>query len=202
MNKGLITLGVIGFIFLLIGFNACNSRNQMVVRNENVTATWKQVEVAYQRRMDLIPNIVQTVQGYADFEKSTLVDVTNARANATKITIDPSKLDEESMQKFEQAQGAISSTLGRLLAVAENYPDLKANEGFNDLRVELEGTENRIAKARNDFNDVVRDYNTYIQIFPRSIWAGLFHFNTRPYFSAQEGADQAPKVKFDFKDNK
>jgi LemA protein len=202
MNKGLLVLGIIGFILLLGGCNACNSYNGMVEKNEAVTAQWQQVENVYQRRMDLIPNLVQTVQGYADFEKSTLTDVVNARANATKVTVDASKLDAESMAKFEQAQGALTSTLGRLLAVAENYPDLKAEKGFSDLRVQLEGTENRITQERKKFNETAQDFNVLIKRFPKNIWAGLFGFKERPYFHMQEGADTAPKVEFNFKDEK
>jgi LemA protein len=202
MNKGLLVFGILGFILLLGGCNGCNSYNSMVEKNEAVTAQWQQVENVYQRRMDLIPNLVQTVQGYADFEKSTLTAVIDARANATKVTIDPSKLDEESLAKFEQAQGALSSTLSRLLVVAEQYPDLKANQGFSDLRVQLEGTENRITQERKKFNEAAQDFNVFIKRFPKNIWAGLFGFRERAYFHMQEGADQAPKVEFNFKDEK
>lgn len=200
MNKTFITLGVIGLLVLLLLRSGCNSYNNMVTKNESVTAQWQQVENVYQRRMDLIPNIVATVQGYADFEKSTLTDVINARANASKVTIDASKLDEASLEKFQQAQGQLTSTLSRLMVVSEQYPDLKANQGFSDLRVQLEGTENRIANERMKFNAAAQDFNTYIQTFPRNIWAGMFHFDKRAYFTMQEGADTAPKVKFDLKD--
>ena len=201
MSKGLVW-GIIGLVFFLLLFNGCSSYNNMVTKNEAVTAQWQQVENVYQRRMDLIPNIVSTVQGYADFEKSTLTDVINARSNATKVTIDASKLDEASLQKFQDAQGALSSTLSRLMVVAEQYPDLKANQGFSDLRVQLEGTENRIAQERKTFNEMAQDFNTYIQRFPKNIWAGMFHFEKRAYFKMQEGADTAPKVQFNFKDEK
>jgi LemA protein len=202
MSKGLVIFGILGFILLLGGCNGCSSYNGMVEKNEAVTAQWQQVENVYQRRMDLIPNLVQTVQGYADFEKSTLTDVVNARANATKVTIDASKLDEESLKKFEQAQGTLSSTLSRLMVVAEQYPDLKANQGFSDLRTQLEGTENRITQERKKFNETAQDFNVFIKRFPKNIWAGMFGFDERAYFHMQQGADTVPKVNFNFKDEK
>lgn len=198
MKKSSIILGVVVFLIALLGMNACGSYNSMVEKNETVTAQWQQVENQYQRRMDLIPNIVNTVQGQADFEKSTLQAVIEARAAATQIKLDPSKLDEESMQKFQAAQGQLSSALSRLLVVSENYPDLKANQGFSELRTELEGCENRIANERMKFNNTAQDFNTYIQKFPRNIWAGMFGFSKRAYFEMKEGADTTPTVKFDF----
>lgn len=198
MKKSSIALGVIVFILLLLGMNACSSYNNMVEKNETVTSQWQQVENQYQRRMDLIPNIVNTVQGQADFEKSTLQAVIEARASATQIKLDPSKLDEASMQKFQAAQGQLTSALSRLLAVAENYPDLKTNQGFSELRTELEGCENRIANERMKFNNTAQDFNTYVQKFPKNIWAGIFGFNKRAYFEMKEGADTTPTVKFDF----
>jgi LemA protein len=202
MNKGLLTIGIVFLILTMAGCNACNSYNTMVTKNEGVTAQWQQVENVYQRRMDLIPNLVQTVQGYADFEKSTLTDVVNARANATKVTIDPSKMTAEDMARFEQAQGTLSNTLSRLLVVAEQYPTLQAEKGFSDLRVQLEGSENRITQERKKFNDVAQDFNTYVKRFPKNIWARIFNFDERPYFKMKEGADEAPKVEFNFKDEK
>jgi len=198
MKKSSIALGVIVFILLLLGMNACSSYNNMVEKNETVTSQWQQVENQYQRRMDLIPNIVNTVQGQADFEKSTLQAVIEARASATQIKLDPSKLDEASMQKFQAAQGQLTSALSRLLAVAENYPDLKTNQGFSELRTELEGCENRIANERMKFNNTAQDFNTYVQKFPKNIWAGIFGFNKRAYFEMKEGADTTPTVKFEF----
>lgn len=202
MKKSSIAIGVIVFIILLLGMNACSSYNTMVEKNEAVTSQWQQVENQYQRRLDLIPNIVNTVQGQADFEKSTLQAVIEARASATQIKLDPSNLDEASMEKFQAAQNQLSSALSRLLVVSENYPQLQANGAFAELRAELEGCENRIANERMKFNNVAQDFNTYVQRFPKNIWAGMFNFKTRAYFHMKEGADTAPSVKFDFKDKK
>jgi LemA protein len=198
MKKSSIAIGILVFMLLLIGMNGCSSYNNMVEKNETVTSQWQQVENQYQRRMDLIPNIVNTVQGQADFEKSTLQAVIEARASATQIKLDPSKLDEASMQKFEAAQAQLSGALSRLLAVAENYPNLQTNQGFSELRTQLEGTENRIANERMKFNMTAQDFNTYVQKFPKNIWAGLFGFNKRAYFEMKEGADTTPTVKFNF----
>ena len=200
MNKGLVTLGVIGIIVLLLGFNGCNSYNNMNGLEKDVAAKWSTVENAYQRRNDLIPNLVAVVKNYADFEKSTLTAVVEARAKATQVTIDPSKLDEASIKKYQEAQGAVTSTLGRLLAVAENYPDLKANTNFLDLQTQLEGTENRITTERNNFIESVRVYNTSISMFPRKIWASMFGFKEHATFQMTEGADKAPDVGKIFKD--
>jgi LemA protein len=199
MNKSVITLGVIGVLLLLLVMNGCNSYNKMVDLNEKVTESWQQVENQYQRRMDLIPNLVSTVQGYADFEKSTLREVIDARSNAFGVKVDPNNLDPESLQKFAQAQNNLSGALGRLMVLVERYPDLKANQGFSDLRVQLEGTENRIATARQDFNTNVKDLNVLVQRFPSKIWAGIFGFEKRAYFESKDGAENAPEVKFDFK---
>jgi LemA protein len=193
----IILIAVVG-IFLLFFMNGCSTYNAMVGLNEGVTAQWQQVENQYQRRMDLIPNIVSTVQGEADFEKSTLQALVEARAKATQVTIDPSNLNEENIAKFKAAQGEISSALGRLLAVAENYPNLKTNAGFADLRVSLEGCENRISNERMKYNNVAQDFNTKVQKFPGVIWARIFGFNKRAYFEAEAGAEKAPSVKFDF----
>jgi LemA protein len=197
--KSTVILAVVFGLLALFGMNACSSYNGLVEKNEAVTSQWQQVENQYQRRMDLIPNIVNTVQGQADFEKSTLEAVVNARASATKIQINPDKLDEASMQKFQAAQGEVSSALSRLLMVSENYPDLKTNQGFSELRTTLEGTENRIANERMRFNQVAQDFNTYVQRFPKNIWAGMFGFGKRAYFTMEKGADKTPNVKFDFK---
>ncbi len=192
-----IVLGVIGVLLLMVMLNGCNTYNRLSKMDENVTSTWQNVEVVYQRRADLIPNLVEVVKGYANFEKSTLEAVIAARASATQIKIDPSKLDEASMKKFMDAQGAVSSSLGRLLAVAENYPDLKANQNFLDLQAQLEGTENRIAEERRTFNDVVKALNTDIRTFPTKVWAGMFGIEKRAYFESDAGSEKAPKIKFD-----
>ena len=172
--KKLIVLGGIGIFFSILFFSGCGSYNNLVRLDKGATAQWSQVENAYQRRNDLIPNLVAVVKNYADFEKSTLEAVINARASATKITIDPSKLDGESLKKFQQAQGEVSSALGRLLVVSENYPNLKANQNFLDLQTQLEGTENRISNERRIFIEAIQAYNTAVSLFPGNIFAGMF----------------------------
>lgn len=192
MKKGLIILAIVVSIFLW----AKSTYNGMVEKQEAVESAWSQVENVYQRRADLIPNLVATVKGYAAHEQQTLENVVSARAKATQMTVDPSKLDEASIKKFQDAQGELGNAIGRLLMVTENYPDLKANENFKDLQIQLEGTENRIATERNRFNEVAKEYNTSIRRFPNNIFAGMFGFERKPYFEAKEGADQAPKVEF------
>jgi LemA protein len=196
MKTGYIVLIAIVAFFLIIFMWVKGIYNNMVTQDENVTAQWHQVETEYQRRLDLIPNLVSTVQGYANFEKSTLTDVINARANATKVTIDPSHLDAASLQQFQQAQAQVSSSLSRLLVTVEQYPDLKANQNFMALQAQLEGTENRISVARKRFNDAAQDFNTYIRRFPQNIFAGMFGMQSRAYFEADAAASTAPKVKF------
>jgi LemA protein len=196
MKKGYIVLIVVVALLAIIYFSIRGKYNNMVTMDENVTAQWHQVETEYQRRLDLIPNLVSTVQGYANFEKSTLTDVINARANATKVTIDPSHLDAASLQQFQQAQAQVSSSLSRLLVTVEQYPDLKANQNFMALQAQLEGTENRISVARKRFNDAAQDFNTYVRKFPNNLYAGMFGMQTRAYFEADADASQAPKVKF------
>ena len=196
MKKTWIVLAVIAAVILIIFLWFKNSYNGLVVLDENVKGKWANVESQYQRRADLIPNLVNTVKGYADFEKSTLTQVMEARANATKITISPEKLDENSIQKFQNAQNQVSSALGRLMAVAENYPNLKANQNFLDLQSQLEGTENRITVARNDFIAYVKTYNQTIRKFPQMIFASMFGFEKAAYFEADKGAEKAPEVKF------
>lgn len=159
-------------------------------------SAWSQVENVYQRRADLIPNLVATVKGYAAHEQQTLENVVSARAKATQMTVDPTKLDDASIKKFQDAQGELGNAIGRLLMVTENYPDLKASENFKDLQIQLEGTENRISTERNRFNEIAKEYNTTIRRFPNNIFAGMFGFERKPYFEAKEGADQAPKVEF------
>ncbi len=173
--------------------------NKMVTLDEGVQAQWANVEDAYQRRADLIPNLVNTVKGAADFEQSTLTKVIEARSKATSINIDPSNLTPEAIEKFQKAQSGLNSALSRLLVVVERYPDLKANANFRDLQAQLEGTENRISVERKKFNDAVGGYNSYVRKFPNVIYAGWFGFDKKGYFEAEAGADEAPDVEFDFK---
>lgn len=170
--------------------------NTMVEKQEAVDAQWAQVENVYQRRADLIPNLVATVKGYVSHESETLTAVVEARTKATSVNVDASSLNQEQLENFQKAQGELSSALGRLLAIQEAYPDLKANENFRDLSAQLEGTENRIATERKKFNDTARDYNTFIKMFPNNLMAGIFSFESKPYFKADEGSDKAPKVEF------
>ena len=191
--KNLLIVGGIILVICLIG--GC-SYNGMVSKQNNVKNKWGDVESQYQRRSDLIPNLVATVKGAANFEKSTLVEVTEARAKATSIQVDPTKLTPETIQKYQAAQGQLSTALGRLLVASENYPTLRSNENFTSLQAQLEGTENRINVARMDFNSSVQDYNTTIESFPAVITAKLFGFKERGSFTAEAGADKAPKVAF------
>lgn len=170
--------------------------NGMVTAEEGVQSAWSQVENVYQRRMDLIPNLVSTVKGYASHEAETLEGIVNARSKATQVTVDPENLTPEELQKFNEAQGELSGALGKLLAITEAYPDLKANQNFLELQAQLEGTENRIATERKKFNEVAMGYNTLIRRFPKSIIASVFGFERKGYFEAQEGAENAPKVEF------
>jgi len=183
------------FIVATMSLSSC-SYNSMVQMDENVKAKWGAVQAQYQRRSDLIPNLVNTVKGAANFEKSTLTDVINARAKATSVQVDPTKLTPESIKAFQAAQGQLSSALGRLMVVTENYPNLKSNENFLGLQAQLEGTENRITVARKDFNDAVQEYNTKIRSFPANITAKMFSFTEKGYFAAEAGADKSPKVQF------
>lgn len=196
MKKGCIGLVVLGVIALALFGWVKNGYNGLVTDQESVETAWANVESQYQRRADLIPNLVETVKGYAKHEQETLEGVIEARANATKVTIDPTKMTPEDLQKYQAAQGDVTNALSRLIAVSESYPDLKANENFKDLQTQLEGTENRINKARNDFNEVAREYNTKRRTFPTNIIASVFNFGEKPYFQVQEGADKAPKVDF------
>jgi len=180
----------------LIALSAFRGYNGMVPRSEKVDEQWSNVENSYQRRADLIPNLVNTVKGYADFESKTLTAVIEARSKATSIQVDPKNLTPEAMQQFQEAQNGLSGALSRLMVVVEQYPNLKANQNFLDLQAQLEGTENRISTERRKFNEIARDYNTFIRMFPKNIWAGLFNFDKKPYFEAAEGADKAPEVKF------
>lgn len=193
MNARNILIGLL-ILLVLAGMWTCSKRNQFVSKKEEAKAQWQQVQTQYQRRMDLIPNIVSTVKAQANFERKTLEDVINARAKATQVTINPENLDETSLEKFKQAQGELSGALGRLLAVAENYPELRTNQAFSELRTELEGTENRISVQRMKYNDVVKEYNKSIQYFPGNVVAGLFSFAPMPYFEAEAGSEKAPNV--------
>jgi LemA protein len=200
MKKGcLISIIVVAFLALVVlGIVMWGTRvyNGMVTMQETVTSQWGNVETQYQRRSDLIPNFVNTVKGAANFEQTTLTQVIEARAKATSVTIDPTKMTAESLQQFQQAQGQVSSALGRLMVVMEKYPELKATQNFRDLQVELEGTENRISVERRKFNEVALTYNTYIKRFPQNFFSGMFGFQAKPYFEAAQGAEKAPEVKF------
>ena len=193
LNKTLIAIIA---VVVVIGAWAASAYNSMVGEQEKATTALANVQSAYQRRADLIPNLVETVKGYAAHEQGTFEAVVNARAKATQITLDPTNLTPEKLKEYQQAQGELGSALGRLIAVQENYPDLKANENFKDLQVQLEGTENRINEARNKYNAVVQDYNVVIRSFPKNIFAGLFGFNKMDKFEADADAQKAPKVQF------
>ena len=194
MKKRVIIIVVIALVAGL-AFWLAGKYNAMVTAEENVTTAWSQVENQYQRRSDLIPNLVATVKGYAEHESSVFENVTEARARATQLTLSENATPEQ-MMAFQQAQGELTQALGRLLALAENYPDLKANENFRDLQAQLEGTENRIAVARNAFNEAAKTYNILIRKFPNNIVAGIFGFGQKAYFEADEGADKVPVVEF------
>ncbi len=189
--------GVILVILVAMVIWGISSYNRLVQLNENVNEGWSQVENQYQRRTDLIPNLVNTVKGYANFERGVLTDVTNARAKVSQMQVTPEVLnDPQAFQKFEQAQGQLSGALSRLLVTVENYPNLKANENFLQLQAQLEGTENRISVERRRFNEVVRDYNTNIKRFPTAMIAGITGFGEKQYFKAVAGAETPPKVQF------
>ncbi len=196
MGKKWLIPGIIGGGLLLLLLVVVGSYNGLVGQRENVRKTFANVQTQYQRRADLIPNLVNTVKGAANFEQETLTKVTEARAKATSINIDPSKATPQQLAQYQQSQGELSQALGRLLAVTENYPELTATAAFRDLQVQLEGTENRIAVARKDYNDIAGTYNGRVQRFPTNITAGLFGFDQFPYFQAEQGADRAPDVKF------
>lgn len=199
MNKGLLGCGgavVVAVLLLLIG--GCTSYNRLVALSQNVDEKWAQVQTHYQRRADLIPNLVATVSGAANFEKSTITQVVEARASVGQLRVGGEKapLTAAELEQFEQAQSRLSSALSRLLVVVENYPDLKATANFRDLQAQLEGTENRITVARRDFNEAVRQYNTAIKSFPTVLFAGMLGFTPRPYFQSAPGTETAPRVQF------
>jgi LemA protein len=196
-------LGCVGLVLLLgiiLLFAGCNSYNRLVGLSQNVDSKWAQVQNQYQRRFDLVPNLVNTVQGAANFEKSTITEVTEARASVGQVRLDPNQAPNQAAQleKFEQVQEQLSSALSRLLVVAERYPDLKATQNFRDLQAELAGTENRIAVERMRFNEAVQGYNTAIKSLPARLYAGALGFNPKPYFQSSAGAEAPPKVQFDF----
>ena len=196
MKKGLIALIVAAVVAVALFGWVKNSYNKMVTEDENVQAAWSQDENVYQRRADLIPNLVATVKGYAAHESQTLENVIAARSKATQVTVDPANLTEEALAKFNAAQGELTNALGRLLMITENYPDLKASQQFSELQAQLEGTENRITTERMKFNDTAKGYNTLIRSFPTNILASMFGFEKKGYFEAQAGAETAPKVEF------
>ncbi len=193
LSKG--TIGIIAAIVIICAW-AASAYNGMVGVQESATTAMANVQSAYQRRADLIPNLVETVKGYAAHERGTLEDVVAARSKATSINIDPENMTPEKLKEYQQAQGELSTALGRLIAIQENYPDLKANENFRDLQVQLEGTENRINEARNKYNTAVQDYNVKIRRFPNSLLSGIFGFDKMTKFEAEAGAQKAPEVKF------
>lgn len=198
MKKGcLIAIGAVVLVVVIIAGWMISSYNGMVTQEQAVEAQWSQVENVYQRRADLVPNLVNTVKGYAKHENNTLKEVIAARAAATQITVDPTKLDEASLRRFQAAQGELSQALGRLMVVQEQYPNLKANENFMALQAQLEGTENRIAVERRKFNETAQAYNVTVRRFPGSMIAGIFGFAPKAYFEAQPGAEKAPTVNFD-----
>ncbi len=196
MKKSLVSILVIVGIILVLVMMGTSRYNRLVSLEEGVTGAWSQVENVYQRRADLIPNLVNTVKGYAEFEQTTLTQVIEARSKATGVNINAENLDESSIQQFQQAQEGLSSALSRLMVVVERYPDLKANQNFLDLQSQLEGTENRITVERRNFNQTAQDYNAQIRRFPNNIFAGLFGFDRKAYFEAEQGAEQAPEVQF------
>ena len=197
--KGTRNLGILIILglILILGVWGCGGYNGLVKQDETVKNTWNNVQSQYQRRADLIPNLVNTVKGEANFEQQTLIQTIEARyKNLNSVKIDPSNLTPENIAKFQQAQGELSSALSKLMVVVENYPNLKANEGFRNLQTQLEGTENRISVARNDFNGAINTYNTKVRSFPMNFFSGMFGFKVKEGFKADEGANKAPEVKF------
>src|SRR6202165_3055130 len=204
MNKFAIGCGgvlvIIAFFAVVAGLGLMGSYNRLVKLQQSVDQSWAQVQNVYQRRADLIPNLVNTVSGAANFEKSTLIAVTNARASVGRVQLDPNKAptDAAQLEQFQAAQGQLSNALSRLLVVSERYPELKSNQNFLGLQAQLEGTENRISVERNNYNEVVQRFNTAVRIFPTNLVAGMLGFSPRPFFNAQAGAERAPTVNFNF----
>ncbi len=197
LSKGWIILIVILGIIMLLVFWIMGINNNLVSKEEAVNKSWADVENVYQRRLDLIPNLVNTVKGVANFEQQTLTAVIEARAKATSVQINPKNLDEGSIQKFQDAQNGVSAALGRLMMVVEKYPELKATQNFSELQAQLEGSENRITVERKRFNETAQDFNTYLRRFPNVMFAGMFGFQQKAYFKSTEGAEKAPEVKFE-----
>ncbi|MCR5820391.1 MAG: LemA family protein [Bacteroidaceae bacterium] len=196
MKKSTIYIFIAVALFVIVLIGGCQSYNNMVSQDETVSRAWADVETQYQRRADLIPNLVNTVKGYASHESETLKAVIEARSKATQITVDPTNLTPEKLAEYQEAQGAVTQALGRLIAVSESYPDLKANQQFSELQAQLEGTENRIAESRRNFNEAAQEYNVTVRSFPTNIFAGMFGFNTKGNFKAETGAEKAPTVSF------
>lgn len=196
MSTKNITLIVIGALILMLGYTGCNGYNGLIKQDENVNNAWNKVQSDYQRRSDLIPNLVNTVKGEANFEQGTLTKVIEARASATQMKVDAKDLTPEKLQQFQASQGQLSQALGRLLVVSEQYPNLRANDAFRGLQAQLEGTENRIKVARNDFNDAIQTYNVKVRSFPMNIFSGMFGFKAKEGFKAEAGSEKAPEVKF------
>ena len=195
MKRSMPLLIILGIVVVLL-FMGCGQYNSLVQQDENVKKVWNNVQSQYQRRADLIPNLVETVKGEANFERGTLNDVINARARATSMQVSPENLTPENIERFQQAQSQLSGALSRLLVTVEQYPNLRANDAFRNLQVQLEGTENRISVERNKFNEMAKEYDVAIRRFPKNILAGIFNFNNIPYFAAEKGAEKAPSVKF------
>lgn len=196
MSTKNITLIVILALVVFLGFSGCNGYNGLIKQDESVNNAWNRVQSDYQRRSDLIPNLVNTVKGEANFEQTTLTKVIEARASATQMKIDAKDLTPEKLQQFQASQGQLSQALGRLLVVSEQYPNLRANDAFRGLQAQLEGTENRIKVSRNDFNDAIQAYNVKVRSFPMNLFAGFFGFKAKEGFKAEAGAEKAPEVKF------
>ncbi|HVZ25829.1 MAG TPA: LemA family protein [Sediminibacterium sp.] len=196
MSTKRITLLVIVGLLVILGWSGCNGYNGLVKQDETVSNAWNKVQSDYQRRADLIPNLVNTVKGEANFEQTTLQNVIAARASATQMKVDAKDLTPEKLQQFQATQGQLSQALGRLLVVSENYPNLRANDAFRGLQAQLEGTENRIKVSRNDFNDAVQAYNVKVRSFPMNILSGMFGFKVKEGFKADAGSEKAPEVKF------
>lgn len=197
MSTKNITLIVVGVFVLLLGFSGCNSYNGLVSGDQEVKKSWSNVETNYQRRTDLYNSVIKTIEGSANFEKSTLRDVVAARASATQIKVDIN--DPATLQKYQAAQGQLQSSFGRLMAIAESYPNLKSTKSFQDFQAQIEGTENRINIARKDYNSSVEGYNLQVRHFPNNIYAGIFHFNEKPYYQADAGSENAPNIQFNIK---
>ncbi len=197
MKTGTLALIIIAALILILGGCGCNSYNNLVTGNNNVQKAWSNVETNYQRRTDLYNSVVKTIQGSANFEKSTLTAVIDARAKASSVQVNLN--DSNSLAQYQQAQGQLQSAFGRLLAVSEAYPDLKTTQAFQDFQAQIEGTENRINIARRDYNDAATDFNNQVQHFPNNIFASMFHFQPKPYYKADAGSEKAPDINFDIK---